>query len=156
VDDIHVTDERAIEQLYSELGDRLWWALLAYSGNREIASDAMAEAFARALAAGGTVREPANWVWRVAFRSATAELRASRRHAPLRESAYEMDDEVISVLHAMRRLSDRQRAVSVLFYLDDRPTQEIADLLGMSTATVAVHLHRARARLRSILGDDDD
>jgi RNA polymerase sigma-70 factor (ECF subfamily) len=57
---------------------------------------------------------------------------------------------------ALERLSPNQRAVFVLFYLEGRPAKEIAGLLDMSAATVSVHLHRARRRLRTILGDDDD
>jgi RNA polymerase sigma-70 factor (ECF subfamily) len=56
---------------------------------------------------------------------------------------------------ALKRLPPKQRAVFVLFYLEDRPTTEIADLLGVAPATVSVHLHRARRKLRTILGDDD-
>ncbi len=57
---------------------------------------------------------------------------------------------------ALKRLSMNRRAVFVLFYLEDRPTKAIADLLGMSAATVSVHLHRARRRLRTVLGGVDD
>jgi RNA polymerase sigma factor (sigma-70 family) len=67
-----------------------------------------------------------------------------------------MDERALAVIVALGRLSRRQRAVFVLFYLDERPTSEIAELLSMSAATVSVHLHRARRRLRTILGEDDD
>jgi predicted RNA polymerase sigma factor len=46
VDDVQVTEISDIERLYREEGSRLWWALLAYTGDREVASDAAAEAFA--------------------------------------------------------------------------------------------------------------
>lgn len=155
VDDVQVTQAADIEQLYRDTGDRLWWALLAYTGDREIASDATAEAFARALGATQPIRDPASWIWRVGFRVATAELRAARRPAHEPETSYEMDEAVVDVLLALERLPRRQRAAFVLFYLDDRPTSQIAELLGMAPATVSVHLHRARRRLRTILGGDD-
>jgi RNA polymerase sigma-70 factor (ECF subfamily) len=71
------------------------------------------------------------------------------------DDAYEMDDSALAVITALRRLSDRQRAVVVLFYLEDRPTKEIGDLLGMRDVTVSVHLHRARRRLRELLEEPD-
>jgi DNA-directed RNA polymerase specialized sigma24 family protein len=40
---------RDLETLYREHRNRLWWALVAFSGDREIASDAESEAFAQAL-----------------------------------------------------------------------------------------------------------
>jgi RNA polymerase sigma factor (sigma-70 family) len=156
VDDVQVTEVSDIERLYREEGARLWWALLAYTGDREVASDAAAEAFARALNAVDTIRDPAAWVWRVAFRVATAELRLQRRTPDEPATTYEIDEEATAVIVTLDKLSRRQRAVFVLFYLDDRPTKEIGELLGMSTATVSVHLHRARRQLRSIMGDDDD
>jgi len=155
VDDVQVTQTSDLEQTYRENGDRLWWALLAYTGDREIASDATAEAFARALTAAETIRDPAAWIWRVAFRIATAELLNARRHVENREPSYELDDRALGVMVALERLSRNQRAVFVLFYLEDRPAKEIAGVLDMSPATVSVHLHRARRRLREILGDDD-
>jgi RNA polymerase sigma factor (sigma-70 family) len=155
VDDVRVTEASEIERVYREVGDRLWWALLAYTGDREIASDAAAEAFARALASPETIRDLTAWVWRVAFRVATTLVRTPARPTGDREMSYEIDDRVGEVIRELKRLPHRQRAVFVLFYLEDRPTQEIAELLGMSPATVSVHLHRARRKLRAILGDDD-
>jgi RNA polymerase sigma factor (sigma-70 family) len=156
VDDVRVTETSEIERVYREAGDRLWWALLAYSGDREIASDATAEAFARALGTTGTIRDPAAWVWRVAFRVATQLMRTAHRSPVELEGSYEMDHGAIDVILALKQLPRRQRAVFVLFYLEDRSTAQIAELLGMASATVSVHLHRARRRLRGILGDRDD
>ena len=160
MDDVGVKDERtrAIEQLYEEMGERLWWALLAYSGNREIANDATAEAFARSLASSGSIDNPANWIWRVGFRLATKELKAARRHVPLTELPMADDDdraEVLELMAALQKLSRQQRAAAVLFYLDGRPANEIGAILGVREATVGVHLHRARGRLRELLGDND-
>lgn len=133
----------------------MWWALLAYTGDREIASDAVSEAFARALATRESIREPSPWVWKVAFRVATTEMRSRPRHEIPEESRDEIDGTAIGVMVALRQLPERQRAVACLFYLEDRSTREIASLLGMAVPTVSVHLHRARNRLRSILEEDD-
>lgn len=152
-----MTDVFEIERLYKEDGNRLWWALLGYTGNRDVASDAAAEAFARALKAADSILDPAGWVWRVAFRVATAELReADRRHPASEDGSYEFDDRPLQVTIALHRLSARQRAAFILFYLDDRTTEQIASILRMAPATVSVHLYRARQRLRTMLGDDDD
>jgi RNA polymerase sigma factor (sigma-70 family) len=155
VDDVWVTEASEIERVYREVGDRLWWALLAYTGDRELANDAAAEAFARAVGAAETIRDPAAWVWRVAFRVATASLRAPKATQRDPEGSYELDEGAMDVIQALKRLPARQRAVFVLFYLDDQPTARIAELLGMAPATVSVHLHRARRKLRDILGDAD-
>ena len=89
-----------LERLYREQGKRLWWALLAYSGDPEIASDASSEAFARALSSSGSIRDPAAWVWRVAFRVATAELKGTR-HPVQGELSYEIDERAGEVLDVL-------------------------------------------------------
>lgn len=161
MDDVCVRDERtsAIERLYDEMGDRLWWSLFAYTGSRDIASDATAEAFARALAHAGGIDEPARWIWAVGFRLATKELRSARRYVPLSDIGPMVEtgdrDEVIELMDALTKLSHRQRAAAVLYYLDGRQANEIASILGIAEATVGVHLHRARSRLRTLLGETD-
>jgi len=64
----------AIERSYREQREKLWRALLLFCGDREIASDAVAEAFAQLLRRGGAVRRPDRWVWRAAFSIARGEL----------------------------------------------------------------------------------
>jgi RNA polymerase sigma-70 factor (ECF subfamily) len=79
VQDALVTAARGLERLYREDGARLWRALVAFSGDREVASDAVAEAFAQALGRGEELRDPQRWVWRAAFRIAAGELKDRRR-----------------------------------------------------------------------------
>jgi DNA-directed RNA polymerase specialized sigma24 family protein len=76
--DVHeavVTDRAGggLEALYRLDGGRLWRAVLMYTGDREVASDAVAEAFAQALRRDQAIRDP-RWVWRAAFRIAVGEL----------------------------------------------------------------------------------
>ena len=147
---------RDLEQLYREHGNRLWWSLVAFSGDREIASDAESEAFAQALRRGEAIKDPLAWVWRAAFRIAAGELQRRRTvAAPLTDSTYELPEPAAHVTEALRQLPAQQRAAVVLHYYADKPIREIAELLGTSSSTVAVHLHRGRNRLRDLLGDDD-
>jgi RNA polymerase sigma-70 factor (ECF subfamily) len=60
----------------------------------------------------------------------------------------------VDLVDAIQQLTPRQRAVVVLYYFEDRPVQEVADLVDCSASTVTVHLHRARQRLAEILGEE--
>ena len=51
-----------VESVYRQDGDRLWRALYAYAGNTEVASDAVAEAFAQALRRGSAIKDVRAWV----------------------------------------------------------------------------------------------
>jgi len=61
----------------------------------------------------------------------------------------------VALVHALRRLSSRQRDAIVLRYLADLPEHEVALALGISDGSVKTHLHRGLARLRTALGPDD-
>jgi RNA polymerase sigma-70 factor, ECF subfamily len=54
---------------------------------------------------------------------------------------------------AFRQLPDRQREVFVLRHIEERSTEEVAELLGLSPGSVKRHLFRAIRRLRETLGD---
>jgi len=151
-----VTGRQArVEAVYRAEFPKLWRALYAFAGDGEIASDAAAEAFARAMRDEPRIRDINAWTWRVAFRLAAAELR--RRSTPLPDgpSPYEMPHPIPELVAALRTLSPNQRLAIVLHDYADRPTNEVAEAIGCSRATVHVHLSQARRRLRSLLEDPD-
>ncbi len=69
--------------LYRSDGERLWRAVYGFAQNREVASDAVAEASAQCLARGDAVRSPKAWVWKAAFRIAAGDLQHRSRMNPL-------------------------------------------------------------------------
>jgi RNA polymerase sigma factor (sigma-70 family) len=146
----------ALEDVWREHGGRLWRSLVAYAGDPDVASDAMAEAFAQALGRGTELRDPARWVWRASFRIASGELRRRRRQpTTLAPSAFAVPESVADLVTALRALSPNQRGAAILRWYADLPTREVARILGCSPATVRVHLSQARRRLRPLLEDDD-
>jgi RNA polymerase sigma factor (sigma-70 family) len=153
-----VEPECDLEAVYREHGPTLWRSLYVYTGGRrEIADDAVAESFARALAAPDRIRDPLPWLYRVAYRIASAEMKRERNRGEMTDTAAEASsDAPLEVLIALRRLSPMQRAAAYLHYQADRPVAEVARLLGTSTPAVKVHLFRARQRLRVALKEDDD
>jgi RNA polymerase sigma-70 factor, ECF subfamily len=151
--------EDRVERAYRDDAPRVWRAVYAYSGDPEIANDAVAEAFAQVLRRGDDVRDPLAWVWSAAFHVATDELRRRRRYGELPEDAgYELAEdsgrvfpEWSGVEAALAKLSPAQRAAVVLHYFGGFRLAEIAEIGGISKATVGVHLTRARRRLKKLL-----
>jgi len=152
---VDTLERRDFDSLYREIGPGLWRAIYAYSGGRrEIADDAVAEAFARAIEHESEIRRFFPWMYRVAFRTAAAELRRAPNDT-FGEELWEDADDVRDVLRALRELSPGQRGAVFLHYHADLPIREVAKVMGTSTAVVKVHLHRGRRRLRELLGDED-
>jgi RNA polymerase sigma-70 factor (ECF subfamily) len=147
-----------IERLYRERGDRIWRGLLAFAGDPEVASDAVAEAFAQVLRRGEEVRDPERWVWRAAFRIAAGELKDRRRTVETTTAieSYEMEEPARDLVVALGSLSERQRASVILHDAAGYSAREVAKIVGSTEAAVRVHLMRARRRLQELLKDDDD
>jgi RNA polymerase sigma-70 factor (ECF subfamily) len=144
------------EAAYRTDGARVWRSVLLFAGDPEVASDAVAEAFAQAIRRGDEILDPIAWVTRAAFRIAAGELQ-SRRRTDYRiiEEGYELPEPAHELAAALARLSPKQRAAAVLHLRDGYTLAETAEIIGSTTAAVGVHVHRAKARLRTILGDHD-
>jgi RNA polymerase sigma-70 factor, ECF subfamily len=141
-----------IERLYREQGDRMWRAVLAYGGDPDVASEAVAEAFAQALRRGNALRDPGRWIWKTVFRVARGELKARRdRPVPIRAVPVELPEPALELVRALRSLPERQRAAVVLHHAADLPVREVAASLGMTSAAVRMSLTRGRRRLRELL-----
>ncbi|MGH2674078.1 MAG: RNA polymerase sigma factor [Actinomycetota bacterium] len=147
--------DESLESIYVEHADRLWRALYAYAGNREVASDALAEAFAQYLQRATAVRWPVRWIWRAAFRIAAGELKERRmENPPLPVNVPAVPQPTWELLSVLRLLPPRQRAALILHYYAGYKAREIADILGSTSATVRVHLSQGRKRLRTLLEED--
>lgn len=146
-----------LEALYRQDGDRLWRALLAFSGDPEVASDAMAEAYAQLLRRGSAVKNPQAWVWRASFRIAAGELkRRSTTTDRIPDLGYLHQEVDAELVDALAKLPDKQRAAVVLFYYADASLRDIADRTGTSPLSVRVNLSRGRKRLKELLGDNSE
>ena len=155
----NVERPRTVEDVYARESPRLWHALLVFTGDRNLASDAVAEAFAQLIARGDGVHDPAAWVWRAGFKIAGGELQRTNRTLPTEDLTGVVEgpsDTGVDLMRALQQLPGRQRAVIVLHYLVDLPTPEIGRRLGMATPTVRVQLVKGRRRLRQLMETPDD
>ena len=151
-----VPDE-GLAGVWREQAPRLWRALVAYTGEPAVASDALGEAFAQAVARGSELHAPERWVWKAAFRIAAGELKERGRHIPETDRPMlDSTEEAAELLEALHKLPSKQRAVLVLHYYAGYKAREIAEILGPSAATVRVHLSAGRKRLRQLMETDDD
>jgi RNA polymerase sigma-70 factor (sigma-E family) len=148
---------------YRDARDDCLRAVLASTGDRHLAEDLVAEAFARAWASWRKVaRHPAPqaWVVRTALNANVSWWRRRRR-----EVAWTGQDRAggdgsgadavtpdATVMAALRRLPLRQRQVIALRVFLDLDTETTAASLGIAPGTVTAHLARATRALRDHLG----
>jgi RNA polymerase sigma-70 factor, ECF subfamily len=136
------------------------WSAYVVLRDHAKAEEIAQEAFVRLLENWKKVARydrPGAWVRKVAIRLAT---RAAKRETKGSLTTLNWPDPPnpesvdFDLMDAIRQLAPRQRAVIALFYLEDLPVSEVAEILGCSEATVSVHLHRARNRLAELLGEE--
>lgn len=146
-----------LERVYREDGERLWRSLLLFCGDGELASDAVAEAFAQALHRGDEILDVGRWVWKSSYRIAAGELKRRRRTSgPVPETGYEIPDAPLELSIAMRSLSPMQRAAVTLHDYAGYKLREVAEITGSTTSAVGVHVTRGRQKLRKILEESAD
>jgi RNA polymerase sigma-70 factor (ECF subfamily) len=128
----------------------------------ELAQDAFVKAYQRWTVV-STYDDPGAWVRRVVANMATSvlrrrmrETRALTRLAARRPPRDEIALDDPEFWAAVRDLPKRQAQCVALHYLEDRSSAEVAAVLGISEATVRVHLHRGRLGLARTLGETLD
>ena len=93
--------------------------------------------------------------WRTT-RANSVDLDEASDWLPSGESSVEQQllarERVTQVWSAVKGLSERQRTVFLLRYVEEQELSEIAGLTGLSEGTVKAHLSRAVARVRLELG----
>ncbi len=146
-----------VERTYRAQAERLWRALVLFCGDREVASDAVSEAFAQAIARGPAIDQLDRWVWRSAFNIARGDLkRRGRQTSGMPDLPAEVPTETVDLVRALAKLTPKQRASIVLHHYAGYSTKETAEIIGSTAGAVGMHLDRGRKRLRDLLGDDHD
>jgi RNA polymerase sigma factor (sigma-70 family) len=160
------TDEALIHAVHAEHGR----ALLAYAtrllnGDRVAAEDVVQETLIRAWQRWSTYDESRGtavaWLLGILADRCRRHRTRSRgglvelvdRGSPAPEHDLDLD---LDLEHALTGLSRRQRTVVDLYYFTGLDVATVAEVMGCAPGTVKATLHQARARLRELLGDDDD
>ena len=123
--------------------------------------DAVSEAITRAWEKRHTLREESlfrTWITRILIRECVNIQRRQKRSVPvdaLPEAESEPEDERIAALReALAQLPQRQRTMTVLHYMEGYDVREVARIMGTTKSAVCAGLSRARARLRTLMGEE--
>lgn len=155
----------AIEELYKlYYNDALLYSL-TIAGDKQTAEDVVQGAFYKALlTSDGTVKNFKSWLLRVCRNDIYNRLRKDRRveslsaerEATLTEEAENAVDNIIRreeyrALHrAMALMKADEREYLTLFYFEELPIADIANVLQKSETATKVALYRARESLKKL------
>jgi RNA polymerase sigma-70 factor (ECF subfamily) len=156
------TPPAEIEELFRAHYDRLVRSLSIACGDADQAADAVQEAFVRAHVRWRRIRhydDPVGWVRRVAINLLRDQhRRLQRKERALSRLAATQAGEVPAPQHdalgdLLAELPPQQRTAVALYYVDDLGVAEIAAAMGLAEGSVKSHLHDARQRLRTVIGE---
>lgn len=152
-------DTRAFETLVRNRTDAMYRLSLAIVGNETDAADALQESLIGAWRHLPDLRDAERfeaWLERIVVNTCRMSIRARSRRKVREIPIGQLDpetcrtdegDDAATLRAAISRLSADHRAVLALHYFEDRPVNEIAELLSIPTGTAKSRLFKARAAL---------
>ncbi|MCL2888839.1 MAG: RNA polymerase sigma factor [Eggerthellaceae bacterium] len=170
-------DDEAFIKLFEQHKQALWRTAYAILHNEADAEDALQETIIKAWK--GIPRfsrrsSIGTWITRILLNTCYDALR-SQKHKGADSSYLESDEYFedegahsiengylpnhegeIEIEDAMDKLSNDDRLLLTLFYLNNYSTREIASILSISDGAARTRLSRARERFRSIYGTKQD
>ena len=172
-------DDRAFEELVRLHGPAMTAVIRRYLPAESDAHDALQDAFLSAFKAIDQFQGAAGlgtWLHRIAVNAALMKLRTRRRKpetsiddllpkfledghrdvagpvwTPTPDRIAEDEETRHAVRDAIRQLPESFRTVLLLRDIEEKSTEETAELLGLSVANVKTRLHRARQALAELL-----
>ncbi len=169
-------DTRAFEQLVAQYKQRVFGTAYRILGNRQDAEDQAQEVFLKVYRSIKGLSEPAafvSWLDRMTVRTCLDLLEMQRRRPTTVPMTTPDDDDATDLCpdtraagpeqealqsevrwclqHALRDMDGDVRTILVLRDIDDRPYQEIVDMLGIGLSAVKMRIHRARLAFQRAL-----
>ncbi len=150
-----------IEQIFAAHHERVFRAAYRITGNAEDAEDVLQTVFLRLLRQGwrpDAVSSLPTYLHRAAVNAALDVLRARRtqKQTPLEDVEGVLSQGPAAQLRlelraALAQLNPKSAELFALRYFEGYANPEIAELLGQTSASVAVALHRIREQLKELL-----
>ena len=148
-------ETEVIERLITEYGKDIYSFCVYLTGDRQTADDLYQQTFLVAMEKGG-IDLSGKDIWR--------QKRITIVDQDLTEEAYNVaandesvDDEIYkrernkAIRQEVSRLPDKLKDVVLMFYTEQLPVQDIANILKISEGTVKSRLHNARSKLKERL-----
>lgn len=168
-----IDDKLEFEQLYKEFQPKVYHYLTRLVGSRD-AEDLTQYIFIKINQALPTFRSESQlstWIYQIATNAAIDKMRKTANKQGATETARELNEKDIPAEQRPRSaeeqvirremndciqgyisvLPENYRTVLVLSEMEGMKNAEIATILGLSTGTVKIRLHRAKDRLKGLL-----
>ncbi|MBU5625616.1 RNA polymerase sigma factor [Oscillibacter sp. MSJ-2] len=156
-------DHQAFSHLYDQFAPAALRLSAAITRSRDLAEDAVQEAFLRAYRKGYQCTDPSRfrpWFFRIVINESRRVLRKNPGEAALAAdlpapSFAEKSDRALAVAEALDHLSAEHRSVLVLRFLLELSEREISEVLKKPVGTVKSRLHYAKEALARQMEEEE-
>lgn len=130
---LYALDQDDVNDLYQDIILNLWKSFSQFKGECNIST----------------------WIYRISLNTSISRIRKkpAAKAVPLTEAMLiptdQQSDLMSDVYGLIARLGELDRAL-ILLWLEDRPYDEIADIMGISKGNVAVKLNRVKNKLKQM------
>jgi RNA polymerase sigma-70 factor (ECF subfamily) len=166
-------EAEAFGQLYDHYMPMIYRFILLKVAQREEAEDLTHQVFLKAWTNIGSKYSEkglplSSWLYRIARNTVIDHYRRTKPTSDLEEG--EEREEMISrpdihrkmdiesdarkAIAAMENLSDIEKDILIMRFIEDLPTKEVAEAVGKSEGAVKLAQHRALGKLRKIMEED--
>lgn len=163
-------DKKAVENLYKEYHNKLYFFVLKNVGNKDIAEDITEEAFLSSMQSISSLKNTENyetWLHSIAYNKCKMYFRQESKNDSISLDdettgfQYHADDKVMlpedytankELKRHLKKVIDNlkpdMRSAVILYYYDGMSIKEISEILGISENAVKQKLHKARIKIK--------
>lgn len=161
------------EHLLDKYSQQTFLLILRIVENQEDAEELTQDTFLKAfnhLSSFKATSSFSTWIYRIAYNTAVSAVRKRKQDVVLMNEQvlanvsdeqvdHTLDDEseeqIEKLQRSIKRLDADERALLTLFYEEEKPVSEVADILGMTEGNVKVKLHRIRKKLYILIKQEE-
>lgn len=158
-------DRNAFGQLVTAYEQGLRRFIFNLCGDEELTNDLAQDTFLKAYLAIRSfqgISRFKTWLYRIGYNEFLSHRRANQyiftdENPPDDDSVSPstITDARLTIEQCISQLSEAERTVVMLFYLEDMPIKRIVEITGMPDGSIKSYLHRAKSRMRLFLEKDE-
>lgn len=161
------TNKKLIEDIILKNYNQYYRVAYSYVYNEADASDIVQNGAYKALRNGHTLKNPKyaqTWVYRIMLNECFRYVKQSKllSYEAIQdqnglEVGYKEDNYAnIDLQRALDTLPDKDKAIVILKYFEDKKLQEIAEIFDENDNTIKSRLYRSMKKLRGVLSDESN
>lgn len=161
------TNKALIEQIILEKYNQYYRLAYSYVHNEADANDIVQNGAYKALRSSHTLKKPEyaeTWVYRIMLNECFRQFKqpqflsyeAIQEENGIKLEGIEDSYADIDLQRAIDALPEKDKAIILLKYFEDKTIEEIADILDENVNTVKSRLYRSMKKLRSTLSDETE